>query len=329
VLITKRPIRVWSDSPLIPEYLKRPEFAHVEKEDQADIIWLATSEFADWLRLGGRFISQLPGEACVCMKHELMRTVRKAFGQPAWLPETFDLTTELPEFVARFREREAAGRDNHWIVKPFNAARGIEIAISKDLSFLVRQADGVPKIASKYLERPCTLSGRKFDLRFLVYARCKEGWAAPEFYAFKTFWVRFGTNTYELKNLWDYGTHFTVQNYKNPAQMIHMKWPEFVTNFEKEHGVAWAGVRMEIDHMMGRVFQAATLCEIGGGETCSANCVGVYGVDLLLTHDFHPVLEEVNWSPDCTRACKYDPDFYNKTFGHFFLGEMPDVTRIF
>lgn len=36
----------------------------------------------------------------------------------------------------------------------------------------------------------------------------------------------------------------------------------------------------------------------------------------------------MNFSPDCTRACDYDAEFYNKVFGYLYLGESEFVTKI-
>jgi hypothetical protein len=40
----------------------------------------------------------------------------------------------------------------------------------------------------------------------------------------------------------------------------------------------------------------------------------VYGFDVMLTSDRKPKIIEVNFSPDCTRACQYDSEFVNNIF---------------
>ena len=331
------PVRVWSDSKLLCAYLTRREFALVDDRGAADVLWQGTDDFRDYAALGAHvFVNQLPNEVCVCFKHRLAATVAAAYGGAAaveWLPETYDLTRALPEFVARYRARAAAGADNHWIVKPFNAARSRDIVVTDDVACVVRLGTAPePMIACKYVEQPACYEGRKYDLRFLVLARAARGWARPQFSLYKTFWIRFANRPYALADLWDYERHFTVMNYRAGSAMTHIHDTEFVPWFDRTHGTgAWDRVLAEVRAVLAQLFHAAcAVGHIGGAEGtdgCTANSFAVYGIDLLLTRDLHVRLEEVNFGPDCTRACNYDNQFYNKVFGHFFFGELENVTR--
>jgi len=319
------------------KYLTRREFAFVEDRKEANIIWQGTDDFKDYASLPDHvFVNQMPNETCVCFKNNLAKTVSDAFGGPRavdWLPETYDLTKSMPEFVARFQERAASGEDNHWIVKPFNAARSKDIVITKDLGCIIKLGSAQePMIACKYVEQPACYEGRKYDLRFLVYARTQRGWKMPQFSLYNTFWIRFANKQYALDDLWDYEKHLTVMNYRAGSSMTHIRDTEFVPWFDKTHGAgSWDKVLNRIKRVLAELFYAA--CEVGhiagagSPEGCTVDSFAVYGIDLLLTQDLRVKLEEINFGPDCTRACNYDDQFYNKTFGHFFFGELENVSR--
>ena len=127
----------------------------------------------------------------------MAKTVGQVFGNPSWLPETFDLYNpdELALFTATYHARAAAGLDNHWICKPWNYSRGKEIVISEDLPCILKLGD-TPRVACKYIERPATLhiagepagAGHKFDLRFLVFARVSPNFSV-EINVYNTFWM--------------------------------------------------------------------------------------------------------------------------------------------
>lgn len=332
-----KPVRVLSDSRLLCQYLTRRDFVLVDDRARADVVWQGTEDFCDYAGLGEHvFVNQLPHEECVCFKHRLAATVAAAYGGARavpWLPETYDLTCALPEFVAAYRANAAAGADNHWIVKPFNAARSRDIVVTADAACVVKLGTAPePMIACKYVAQPACYAGRKYDLRFLVLARAARGWARPQFALYNTFWIRFANRPYALRDLWDYERHFTVMNYRAGSAMTHVRDTEFVPWFDRTHGAgAWDAVLAEVRAVLAQLFYAACVVgHLGGDEKgagCAANAFAVYGIDLILTQDRHVRIEEVNFGPDCTRACNYDPQFYNKVFGHFFFGELENVTR--
>ena len=85
---------------------------------------------------------------------------------------------------------------------------------------------------------------------------------------------------------------------------------------------------------MREVFQAAVSEPSPKGLVHSPQSRAVYGLDFMLKWTekggesgpkIQPMLLEVNFAPDCKRACDYYPDFYNDLFNYLFLDESPST----
>lgn len=57
-------------------------------------------------------------------------------------------------------------------------------------------------------------------------------------------------------------------------------------------------------------------------------CRGMYGVDVMVNQNFEPKLLEFTFSPDCKRACLFNPDFFNDVFGCMFLNQERNVIKV-
>mmetsp|Transcript_8710 Transcript_8710/g.765 ORF Transcript_8710/g.765 Transcript_8710/m.765 type:complete len:83 (+) Transcript_8710:856-1104(+) len=54
----------------------------------------------------------------------------------------------------------------------------------------------------------------------------------------------------------------------------------------------------------------------------------IYGLDVMVDlNNFEPKMLEITFSPDCVRACKFTPSFYNDIFGLLFLNKHEDETN--
>ena len=183
-IICQSKLKVYSQYIFVNRYLTDPDFEIVDSQEEADILWF-TSHVKDYRELSLNrphvFVNQFPFEFVLTIKDLLAivcrRKADKKFNEdtletfPSWLPTTFNLITELVQFVAYFQRRGEKGLDNHWICKPWNLARGLDTQVTKDLFHILKLPATGPKIAQKYVVNPVLFERQdigkvKFDIRY-------------------------------------------------------------------------------------------------------------------------------------------------------------------
>lgn len=341
-----RPLRVFTEYKLIRENLTDPAFELTDEEDTADILWY-TKHFKGYKELSqtmpNRFVNQFPFENVLTIKDLLCIVARRSCqthfdletleSYPRWIPTTFNLRTELVEFASYYQNRTKKGLDNHWIIKPFNLARGLDTHITPNIAEIMSHSETGPKIAQKYIENPVLfyrpeIQGKaKFDIRYIVLL--KDAGTSPEIYMHNNFFLRFANRPYELNNFDEYEKHFTVMNYIATANLRHMKCDEFLSEWSEQYpDVPWKEIEDQIAQAFKELFQAAVSkpppCGIGRSPQSRA----VYAADVMLAWENDKMqikLLEMNWTPDCQRACQYYASFYNDIFKVLFLNEYNDT----
>lgn len=48
----------------------------------------------------------------------------------------------------------------------------------------------------------------------------------------------------------------------------------------------------------------------------------------MINDAYEPKILEVTFSPDCERACKFNPDFFNEVFGCLFFNDVKNMIRL-
>lgn len=312
----KDAVFVCTDTPFIQQFLKLDNVKFTENPAKADIIW-SSNDFQGWDSLEPhQIINQLPNENCITFKNNFAELIQKTYGSPSWFMPTYNIMTQLGEFVGDYLSTEEEALTNLWITKPWNMARGLGLAITRNLSEMIRQRDNsVPKIVQRYLTSPCLYNGKKFDLRYIVLVRRTE----PHLIAcaYNMFWTRLANKKFSLDEINDYECQFTVMNYSK-YEMTQLDYKSFIYNMEKQHNIQWDSVQKDIHAAIKDVLVAAACTPqplgLAGRDTSKFDAFSVYGFDVMLTDDFKPIVIEANFSPDCTRACQYDPEFVNNIF---------------
>jgi len=267
----------------------------------------------------------------------------KAQNNPPWLCTTFNLSYELPQFAVYYQYREDKQLDNHWIIKPTNLTRGIDMNISNQFDMIIRLPESGPKIACKYIDKPLLISlpesiggPVKFDVRYVLLLRQLK---PLKLYVHKIFWLRFANKPFDLTETDDYEKHFTVMNYRSTSNLRQMDCIEFIELFEKQYpDQQWSIIEQRIFEMLREVFEYATLEEPPLGIGAYAKSRALYATDIMLEYNktqsgkqyVQPKLLEINFTPDVNRACKYYPHFYDQVFNVLFrdVTEDQDVIDI-
>lgn len=348
VVDSTRPLKVFTTYSLVQEHLNDSAFVIVNNEEDGDILWITShfkmySEFS--LLASDRFVNQFPFENVITIKDLLSIVCRRVADKycdkesletyPKWLPTTFNLKTELVQFVSYYQSRENANLDNHWIVKPWNLARGLDTYISNDLKQIVRLQPTGPKIVQKYLEKPVLfhrndIDGKvKFDIRYIFLLKSVE---PLEAYIYTNFFVRFANKPFALNQFDEYEQHFTVMNYGENLNLLHMPCAEFMKLWNQQYPKhQWSNIESDIRQMLNDVLIGATAKSTPCGIGKSPQSRAMYAADIMLEwqHDddneyIQPKLLEINFMPDCKRACDYYPQFFNDIFKLLFLNVSND-----
>ena len=328
---TDKKIKVCSDLSYVRDNLKFDNIELTNDPKEADIVWLNANIF-DMLDYNGIifknegkyvFINQYPYESIITMKSLLSNLIQNNFGISDILGLSYDMRTELAEIIGNFYYNEEKGYENMWILKPINMSRSMDMLITDNLKEIIRAVETGPKICQKYFCNPFLMNNKKFDLRFIIAVKSL---LPLELYFYeKMFWIRSANKDYNKESLSfdDYEVHFTVMNYsKFGMQTIYDK--DFI-KYLKERNIEWDPIYQKLRTKVKNVMlMACKDCP----QMINFNSRAIYGLDAMLDDQLEPHIIEINYQPDCTRACKFVPEFYNDIFSTLFFEKDSGMTKV-
>ena len=328
---TDKKIKVCSDLSYVRDNLKFDNIELTNDPKEADIVWLNANIF-DMLDYNGIifknegkyvFINQYPYESIITMKSLLSNLIQNNFGISDILGLSYDMRTELAEIIGNFYYNEEKGYENMWILKPINMSRSMDMLITDNLKEIIRAVETGPKICQKYFCNPFLMNNKKFDLRFIIAVKSL---LPLELYFYeKMFWIRSANKDYNKESLSfdDYEVHFTVMNYsKFGMQTIYDK--DFI-KYLKERNIEWVPIYQKLRTKVKNVMlMACKDCP----QMINFNSRAIYGLDAMLDDQLEPHIIEINYQPDCTRACKFVPEFYNDIFSTLFFEKDSGMTKV-
>ena len=324
-------IKVFSDLSYVRDNLKFENIELTNDPKEADIIWLNANIF-DILNSNqlifkneGKnvFINQYPYESVITMKSILSNLIQSNLGLNNILGLSYDMRTELAEIIGNFYYNEGKGFENIWILKPINMSRSMDMLITDNLKEIIRAVETGPKICQKYICNPFLMNNKKFDLRFIIAVKSL---LPLELYFYdKMFWIRSANKDYNKESLSfdDYEVHFTVMNYsKFGMQTIYDK--DFI-KYLKERNIEWEPIYNKLKIKVKNVLLLASKdCP----QMINYNSRAIYGLDAMIDEQLEPYIIEINYQPDCTRACKFIPEFYNDIFSTLFFEKESGMSKV-
>ena len=328
---TDKKIKVCSDLSYVRDNLKFPNLELTKDPKEADIVWL-NANIWDMLEFNGIkfknegknvFINQFPYESVITMKSHLSNLIQSNLGLNDILGLSYDMRTELAEIIGNFYYNEDKGYENTWILKPINMSRSMDMLITDNLKEIIRAVETGPKICQKYICSPMLMNNKKFDLRFIIAVR---NLLPLELYFYeKMFWIRSANKNYNKESLSfdDYEVHFTVMNYsKFGMQTIYDK--DFI-KYLKDKNIEWEPIYQKLKEKVKKVFLLA--CK-DCPQMINYTSRAIYGLDAMVDSELEPHIIEINYQPDCTRACKFVPEFYNDIFSTLYFEKDSGMNKV-
>ena len=324
-------IKVVTDLPYVKENLKIPNMTFTNDIREADIIWLNTNIFtlidSNNLKLKNNgeniFLNQYPYESIITLKSNLTYLIQKNLGINNIMGISYDMKTELSEIIGNYYYNERNGFDNTWILKPINMSRSMDMIVTNNINEIIRSVETGPKICQKYYSQPYLMNNKKFDLRFIIAV--KNLFPLELYFYDKMFWIRSSNKNYSIDPLTfdDYEIHFTVMNYsKFGMKTIYDK--DFI-NYLNENKINWDEIYVKLQKQIKDIFILASKdCP----QMINYYSRSIYGLDAVIDSNLQPHVLEINFQPDCTRACKFVPEFYNDLFYTLYLDHESGMKKI-
>ena len=192
-----------------------------------------------------------------------------------------------------------------------------------NINEIIRSVETGPKICQKYYSQPYLMNNKKFDLRFIIAV--KNLFPLELYFYDKMFWIRSSNKNYSIDPLTfdDYEIHFTVMNYsKFGMKTIYDK--DFI-NYLNENKINWDEIYVKLQKQIKDIFILASKdCP----QMINYYSRSIYGLDAVIDSNLQPHVLEINFQPDCTRACKFVPEFYNDLFYTLYLDHESGMKKI-
>lgn len=259
-------------------------------------------------RRSGAWVNHIPGNNCLTIKSALARTLSIARARQIaeagrdsdlakrldFLPETFP----LPEAYHSLQAAAAAEPGQRWILKPRNSSRGRGISIMPDAALAPPDK---AFMVQRYLDRPHTIRGHKYVLRFYVAFTSVE---PLRVYLYDEGFAKLASHPYAADDITDLYSHLTnpdvnATNTESDSPVIFIPMRDYRPWLrEQGHDDVALFARLQdlvrITCVSAREYMRRR-CATLNADT--RRCFELIGLDVMLDADLKPWILECNLSP--------------------------------
>ncbi|CAK8683225.1 unnamed protein product [Clavelina lepadiformis] len=270
-------------------------FELVEEPAEADVIF-TEQRIKDFKKYSQEcpnvWLNQFPCEQLLSCKDFFIDIGRRSSSNgtaPPWLPVSFDLQTEFPQFLSYFQHNAASKLDqNCWICKPWSLSRALGIHVSNSLDEIVRLREtNIPMVACKYIEDPVLIRcgdeapAVKFDIKFVLLV---TSFRPLKVHCWEGFTVRCANKGFALNNFDDYEQHFTIMPYGGfNSNFDWMDPDEFIERFQTQHeDTKWEDVVKNIYKCINAFMKSSVARPIPFGVGQYSRSRAIYSADVML-----------------------------------------------
>ncbi|KAI9103831.1 tubulin-tyrosine ligase family-domain-containing protein [Phlyctochytrium arcticum] len=268
----------------------------------------------------------------------MIKTIEKEYGKPESLK--FDFLSPsyvLPGEHALFTEEFKRNPGSVWIMKPVGKAQGKGIFLinrmsqisgwRKDVRGNVRgEGEEGPEayIVQRYIENPCLIGGKKFDIRIYVLV---TSYYPLTVYLHRSGFCRFSATPFsmqakDISNLFIHATNVAIQKHSpNYSSNRGCKW--LLRNLKVYLVTRYGGKRVDELFTEMEASVVRSLMSVQKVMINDKHCFELYGYDILIDDNLKPWLLEVNASPSLTAETQFDYDLK-----HAMLSDCFDVVDL-
>jgi len=295
-------------------------FTLVSDRASADILWLRRSvcDFASLFdESPQQLVNSFPFDFLLTVSVDLCQLARRSGG--IWMAPTFDIITELENFIAEFERRAAEpNANNTWILKGLNAP-----VVTRELNEIVRfRETNRPILIQEFVSNQLLLDGKAFSYSYFFIIKSVD---PLEAFVIDIFQGRMSSGAVDLDSLHKSASFLTNDD---SATFGESTFDEYLKGAAISEGAAAIKAK-SVDIIRAVVLEAISRnfkppAVIGHYPQSR----GFYAANFIVDTALRPLLLNVTFNPPTQFATTSDPEFLTKLFKTLFCDDLRSLPLI-